>query len=72
LSLLTLPGAASAYVSIRQHSSVFVSFKEMLETAKEGVGDLLCLSRGGRVFIQYCRHTSAYVSIRQHTSAYVS
>jgi hypothetical protein len=47
----------SAYVSIRQHTSAYVS-------SVDAAGTRQCL-------VQHL-HTSAYVSIRQHTSAYVS
>jgi hypothetical protein len=50
------PRSASAYVSIRQHTSAYV---EILDAQPP-----LC--------IRIRQHTSAYVSIRQHTSAYVS
>ncbi len=47
----------SAYVSIRQHTSAYVSIPAV------GLGASAEATR---------QHTSAYVSIRQHTSAYVS
>ena len=50
------------YVSIRQHTSAYVS---ILSSSATDVAQLLALA---------CirQHTSAYVSIRQHTPAYVS
>ncbi len=47
----------SAYVSIRQHTSAYVSIRHLRASAPT------CSIR---------QHTSAYVSIRQHTSAYVT
>ncbi len=52
---------SSAYVSIRQHTSAYVSI--CLPLLYCPVTDTLFSIR---------QHTSAYVSIRQHTSAYVS
>jgi len=59
----------SAYFSIRQHKSAYVSITNALvgrcwtrETKED------CLKGSGLVGRQ---HTPAYVSIRQHTSAYV-
>jgi hypothetical protein len=49
----------SAYVSIRQYTSAYVS--EQRERAVRG-----------SAYVSIRQHTSAYVSIRQHTSAYVS
>jgi hypothetical protein len=49
------------YVSIRQHTSAYVSIRQRRA----------CVSCGLRE-TSVCQHTSAYVSIRQHTSAYVS
>jgi hypothetical protein len=46
----------SAYVSIRQHTSTYVS---------------VCIPEETRGCWQYFQHTSVYVSMRQHTSAYV-
>jgi hypothetical protein len=46
---------SSAYVSIRQHTSAYVSIRLQVRNEK-------LLAR---------HHTSAYVSMRQHTSAYV-
>jgi hypothetical protein len=50
------PRPATAYVSIRQHTSAYVSVCKLF-----GLGVL-----------DPPQHTSAYVSIRQHTSAYAS
>jgi hypothetical protein len=53
------PARASAYVSVRQHTSAYVSIREHTHTAET----LLSASNERQ-------HTSAYASIRQHTSAY--
>jgi hypothetical protein len=53
--------SSSAYASIRQHTSAYVSIR--------------CERRCMRVIVHPAsprQHTSAYVSIRQHTSAYVA
>jgi hypothetical protein len=55
----------SAYVSIRQHTSAYVSIRQLSEGAWGPERVLI-------TYILYIKHTSAYVSIRQHTSAYVS
>ncbi len=50
--------AASAYVSIRQHTSAY-AYAVALDAASAAYGSIR-------------QHTSAYVSIRQHTSAYTA
>jgi hypothetical protein len=52
------------YVSIRQHTSAFVS---VCVCSMRRTDDIRMST-----FVYVCQHTSAYVSIRQHTSAYVS
>jgi hypothetical protein len=69
----------SAYVSIRQQSSVFVSIHQHTSAyvslhvcdLQHGLFNDACAE--GAAYVSIPRyHTSAYVSIRQHTSAYVS
>jgi hypothetical protein len=57
---------ASAYTSIRQHTSAILGHINSSRAAEYGRRD----AHAERVSIR--QHTSAYVSIRQHTSAYVS
>jgi hypothetical protein len=60
----------SAYVSIRQHTSLYVSIRDAVGGGGGGLG---AVQRGDEVeLVSIRQHTSAYVSIRQHTSAYVS
>jgi pantothenate kinase len=67
--LLLLPAYVTAYVSIRQHTSAYVSIVEAPTCSPETYDSSLLLLLPAYVSIR--QHTSAYVSIRQHTSAYV-
>jgi hypothetical protein len=60
---LSIRQHTSAYVSIRQHTSAYAVLSR-----PRPVRFRLGAEEGGRIR----QHTSAYVSIRQHTSAYVS
>jgi hypothetical protein len=63
----------TAYVSIRQHMSAYVSIRRMRQHTSAYVSILARLapiSRGPTRVIR--QHTSAYASIRQHTSAFAT
>jgi hypothetical protein len=51
---------SSLPVSIRQHTSAYVSIRQQRQHFARGMRHRKQLA---------CQHTSAYVSIRQHTSA---
>ena len=54
----------SAYVSIRPHTSAYVSIHPQMRGASPVGARACCRARR--------QHTSAYVSIRPHTSAYIT
>jgi hypothetical protein len=56
--------ASAAYVSIRQHTSAYVSQKRSSSVTASS-----CASPRAAYVSMRLQHTSAYVSIRQHTSA---
>ena len=70
LVIFTVTGFA-AYVSIRQHTSAYVSmrtFGVLSDIHSHGVCELQVLQR--QRSLNRLAHTSSYVSIRHHTSAY--
>jgi hypothetical protein len=73
--LLRAGKSEGAYVSIRQHTSAYVSIRvPLLRAGKSQRASASLLSSVTKntpasVFVSIRQHTSAYVSIRQHTSA---
>jgi isocitrate/isopropylmalate dehydrogenase len=67
---------ASAYTSIRQHTSAYVSnFRthQLVKSSRVRKERRACGARKHTsTYVSIRQHTSAYVSIRQHMSAYVS
>ncbi len=65
--------APTAYVSIRQHTSAYISIRQQASRTRR---KLWCAPRQRAVaptaYVSIRQHTSAYASIRQRTSAYVS
>ena len=67
----------SAYISMRQHTSAYVSIVSIRQHASEYVSicHLLVHDAGVSIHLASTRmrqHPPAYISIRQHTSAYAS
>jgi hypothetical protein len=61
------PREVWAYVSIRQHTSAYVSIgATCCETTRE-VGAYVSIRQHPSAYVGIRQHTSAYVSIRQHT-----
>jgi hypothetical protein len=63
------------YVSIRQHTSAYISIRDAVGGGGDGVRaverrDVYVYVRSA--YVSICQHMSAYVSIRHYTSAYVS
>jgi hypothetical protein len=54
-----------AYVSVRQHTSAYVSIRQALVAAAAVARELVVEPEA---YVSVRQHTSAYVSIRQHTS----
>jgi hypothetical protein len=75
------PEVLSAYISIRQHTSAYVSIRSAHTSAHTSASSALRREPPRRsapllpapvAYVSIRQHTSAYVSIRQHTAAYVS
>jgi len=69
-----LASSVTAYVSIRQPTSAYVSIRQhrCYSAVHMPRLPLHCLRQNTSAYVSIRQHTSTYVSIRQHTSAYVS
>jgi hypothetical protein len=61
-------------VSIRQHTSAYVSIRQpsAYVSIRQHTSAYVSIRQHTSAYVSIRQHTSAYVSIRQHTSAYVS
>jgi hypothetical protein len=64
--------ATPPYVSIRQHTSAYVSRIRQHTSADLTLAADLSIRQHTSAYVSIRQHTSAYVSMRQHTSACVS